>query len=268
MASYAIEAEGTVTITLDAVSVRRGRRSVLHEVSLEFQPGEIVALLGPNGAGKSTLLSAIAGDLPVSGGQIVMNGIPLPTLSFSQQAAMRAVMRQSFSLPFAFTVGDVIEMGVLSPTTYPHIVQKVLDLADLSDFADRPVTQLSGGEKQRTSLARALAQVLSSPNEHDPKFLLLDEPTASLDLKHQRAVVEISRQVAQENIGVITVMHDLNLAAAFADRVVVMADGRIKGAGSVEDVVREPLLQSVYDTPLTVFHKNGVPIVLLDAASP
>lgn len=237
------------------IRVAIGNKILLEDVHLKLAAGKVTALLGPNGAGKSTLLKVLSGTLPPDSGGIRLNGSPLPGWTSVQCARMRAVLLQDPQLPFAFTVEEVARMG-----RYPHlrgretgrdraIVRDSLEVADMLPRAERLYPTLSGGEKQRTHWARVLAQLESgdaSPRSMRGKCLLLDEPTSSLDLSHQHALLEHARELAACGAGVLVILHDLNLAAQYADELVLMQAGRIVAAGGAGAVMTPSVLKSVY----------------------
>lgn len=208
-------------ITAAGVSFHVGSRPIVDEVDLDLRPGELLALAGPNGAGKSTLLRLLAGDLSPSSGSIRVGDVPLVSLRTSEQARIRAVMPQHTSLQFAFTVRQVAEMG-----RYPHkpsgedreIVERALVRADVPQLAERSFLTLSGGEQALATLARVIAQ--------EAGVLLLDEPTASLDIRHREHVMAVARDAADGGATVCVVVHDLNIAAAYAHRIAVLDSGR------------------------------------------
>lgn len=230
------------------VSVRIGARKLLDDVSLEVRPGHTVAIVGENGAGKSTLLKVLAGDrLPArahASGGVNVSGRALSAWSLAERARLRAVLPQRPELAFAFTAREVAAFGRYPVSTRwrdprdREIVDAALDLADALHLADREVTTLSGGEQARVHLAAAFAQLWETDHPY-PRFLLLDEPTAALDLAHQHALLATARDfAASRNLGVLAILHDLNLAATYADRVVVLHRGRVLAQGSPIDVLQ------------------------------
>jgi iron complex transport system ATP-binding protein len=216
----------------EALVVVAQRRRLLDGVDVVVRPGECVAVVGPNGAGKSTLAKALAGEIVAAHGTVSLDGRPLREWEPRELARRRAVMPQDTAVSFAFTAREIVLLG-----RYPHcggrpgridhaIACDALDLADARAFADQPVTTLSGGERARVQLARAIAQVLGPCAA--PRYLLLDEPVASLDLKHQHAALRVTRELARERgVGVLAIVHDLNLALRYADRVVLLHEGRV-----------------------------------------
>jgi iron complex transport system ATP-binding protein len=236
--------------------VRVGDRVILSEIDLAVGHGEIVALVGPNGAGKSTLLRAISGEVRLSAGRIDIKGRPLAHYSPRELAQHRAVLSQHTNVSFDFSVEEVVAMGGsnASQGSLHGISRKVIERCDILHLLDRPVTRLSGGEQQRVHFARVMLQLLSAADNFKPGFLLLDEPTASLDLSHQLRMIEIAREIAKEGTGILLVIHDLNLAAMLADRVAMMKAGRIVATGRPESVIRDDMMADVFE----VRHAVGI----------
>lgn len=228
-----------------------GGRSLVSGVSLGVEPGELVAVVGPNGAGKSTLVRLIAGDLEPGEGTIELFGRPVGSYDARELARCRAVLPQQALVGFAFTAREVVRMGRhphrgrrRSVPDDPGCVDAALEAAAVAELADRRVTTLSGGEQTRVSLARVLAQ--------DTPLLLLDEPTASLDVRHQELVMDVARNLTARDCTVIAVVHDLNLAAAHADRIAVLHRGELRTFASPWEALRPRLLRSVFDHALDV----------------
>lgn len=253
---------GAVTLRAEQVAVRRGDRVVLDGVDLEVRVGEVLALVGPNGAGKSTLLAALAGDHPVAAGEVTVGDRPLAEFSAAALARRRAVLPQQHAVGFAFTALQVVRMGRAAWARTDRsrddetTVAAALAEADVTHLAHRPFPALSGGERARVALARVLAQ--------DTQTLLLDEPTAALDLGHQETVMQVVRGRADAGTAVVVVLHDLNLAAAYADRVCVLAGGRVAADGPPAQVLTGKLLTRVYHYPVRVHPHpgTGAPLVL------
>lgn len=253
---------GTVTMRAVDVSVDRGDRRVLESVSLDVRAGEVLALVGPNGAGKSTLLAALSGDTAVAEGTVELDDRPLDEWTGSEMARRRAVLPQQHTVGFSFTAAEVVRMGRTpwARTTLRDdddaAVDEAMAACDVQRFAQRPFSALSGGEKARVALARVLAQRTST--------LLLDEPTAALDLGHQEAVMRLAAQRARDGAAVVVVLHDLALAAAYADTVAVLADGGLTALGTPRKVLNEELLGRVYGHPVEVLThpRTGAQLVL------
>jgi len=249
-----------------SVSVRIGSKILLNDVSFALEPGSTVALVGPNGAGKSTLLRALAGELKPSSGNVRLKGQPVSAYPARVLSLHRAVLSQSITVTFPFTVAEIVQMGAGERTgpSVTALADNALAEVELSDFGDRIITTLSGGEQQRAHLARVLVQLACGEAAHGPGILLLDEPTASLDLKHQLDVLETARRCAARGITVVAILHDLNLAALFGQRVIVLDRGRIAGDGSPRETITDEMLTSIFGVTGAVGHAaaSGLPHVL------
>ncbi|MGV9313735.1 heme ABC transporter ATP-binding protein [Streptomyces sp. NPDC003691] len=253
---------GDVLAEASGVRVRLGGREVLAGADLTARSGEVLALVGPNGAGKSTLFGALAADLVPDAGTVLIAGRPSGSWAARDLALHRAVLPQSSALSFPFPVADVVAMGrapwagTVREDEDEAAVAEAMRATETEEFADRPFSALSGGERARVALARVLAQRTA--------LLLLDEPTAALDLRHQELVLRICRDRAAAGDAVVVVLHDLGLAAAYADRVAVLSGGRTEAAGPPREVLDAELLTRVYRQPVEVFPhpRTGVPVVL------
>ena len=255
-------AAGEVLLAATGLVVHLGGREVLSGVDVDVRAGELVALVGPNGAGKSTLLAALAGDVPASAGTISVDGAPLDAWSPLDLARRRAVLPQQVQVTFPFLVEQVVAMG-RSPWAGTDaedddeaVVAESLREADAAHLVGRTFPTLSGGERARVALARVLAQ--------RAQLLLLDEPTAALDVHHQELVLRALRARVAAGAAAVVVLHDLGLAAAHADRVVVIADGRVDADGPAHEVLTGDRLSRVYAHPIEVLPhpRTGVPLVI------
>lgn len=234
----------------DALRLTRNGRAVLDGVSIVLQPGVCAAVLGPNGAGKTTLVRALAGALTPDAGRVTLDGKPLAAFAASARAARIAYLPQARDAAWNMRVADVVALGrfharrLLSPETPADraAIARAMDEADIAHLADRGVRTLSGGEFARVALARALAA--------EATIILADEPIAGLDPAHQLRVMTALRRRAAEGAAVLTVMHDLTLAAQFCDRAVLIADGRIAADGPPDEVMTEETLYDVYGVRL------------------
>jgi iron complex transport system ATP-binding protein len=240
--------------------------TVLHSVDAHVEPGEVVALIGPNGAGKSSLLRVAAGVLRPSAGRVLLDGADVAELSARQRARRIAVVPQEGPVPNGLLVPEMVALGrtpyvrmLLGPTASDRrAVDWAIAVAGVEALADRFVDELSGGERQRVILARALAQ--------EPRLLLLDEPTANLDLHHQVAMLELVRGLTRERgLAVVAAVHDLQLAALYCDRVVMLSEGRVVSQGPPEAVLTPPLLEKTFRqrVVLSAHPTHGVPLVAL-----
>ena len=237
-------------LSVRGAGVRIDDATLLSGVDLDVRTGEILVVVGPNGAGKSTLLSVLAGDRAPDDGGAAWEGTPLGAVRTAELARLRGVLLQENRVSFPFRVVDVVRMG-RAPWTGTEaedrdeeVVASALTAADVTHLAARRYPTLSGGEKARASLARVLAQ--------EPRLLLLDEPTAALDVRHQTRVLAQARRHADAGGAVVVVLHDLPLAAAWADRVAVLDGGRLVADGPPAEVLTTELLSTVYDHPVDV----------------
>ena len=247
------------------LAVRRGAREVLAGIDLELCPGEVLGVLGPNGAGKSTLLGALCGELPPAQGQVWLDHRCLADWPGAERARRLAVLPQSSTLSFAFRVEQVVAMGRL-----PHasgrardgeIVEAALAAADASHLAGRSYLALSGGERQRVHLARVLAQLWPGGAG---QTLLLDEPTSMLDPLHQHTTLQATRAFAEQGAAVLVILHDLNLAARYCDRLLLLDGGRPQSLGTPEQVLRAEPLQAVFGLEVLVQRhpERGHPLIV------
>ena len=227
-------------IELHNVSAGYHGRAVLQGVDLAFAPGQVLALIGPNGSGKSTLLRAALGLVPCLGGEVLYDGVPLRRLSARQVAQKAAFLSQSRAVPNLSAQRMVLHGRF--PHLYReedrHIVRQALAAVDAVDLAARPVTELSGGQRQKVYLAMAIAQQTPS--------ILMDEPTTFLDIAHQLGVIELSRRLARQGKAVVLVLHDLPLALSGADRLAVLANGRLVRCGTPEEIYQSGVLEPVF----------------------
>ncbi|MDE4274893.1 heme ABC transporter ATP-binding protein [Phaeobacter gallaeciensis] len=250
------------------ITVKLGQRTILHGVDFAAEPGRVTAIVGPNGSGKTTLLRAMTGEIAHTG-RVLLNGQDTATLKPWELAAIRAVQPQSTSIAFPFTVLEIVRLGLSAGLSAGEtdLPMQALEAVDLGGFAGRYYQDLSGGEQQRVQLARVLTQVWQPVVDGSPRWLILDEPVASLDIGHQFTVMDLARRYAAQGGGVVAVMHDLNLTAMFADHVVLMQAGRIAATGSPAEVLTDQALAEVYGCPVPVntIPPGGMPFLLPQA---
>lgn len=262
-------------IDVNNIAVQIGRRIIIDGVSLSARPGKVTVIIGPNGSGKSTLIKAMCRDHAFSG-SITINGRDIVGTDLATAATLRAVLPQANSLPFPFTVREVVALGLTAgrPGVPLNALRSLPDAAlaqvDLTGFAGRFYGELSGGEQQRVQLARVLCQVWVPVLDGVPRFLFLDEPVSSLDIRHQLMIMDVARQYAAAGGGVIAILHDLNLAAMYADHIVALREGRVAGAGTPQEVLTDMLIARVFDCPLRVGALPGraIPFVLPQSVQP
>lgn len=255
-------------LALQGVRLERSGRKVLDGVDLAVRAGTLTALLGANGAGKSTLLAVLAGDLAPQAGRATLDGRPLERLGAGGLARCRAVLPQQSGLAFDLPVEEVVAMGAypfeaLSAPEVDALVDEALRLAGAADLRARRYETLSGGEQQRVQCARVLAQGLAARRGADAGYLLLDEPTASLDPRHQHSLLRTLAGLARERaFGILVVLHDINLAARWCDRLVFLAGGRVAADGPAGQVLEPAVLRAVYGMPARIVQDGGRKAVL------
>ncbi len=261
-------------IEAQGVSVSIGGKRIITGIDFEARPGEVVAIVGPNGSGKSTFLKAISGELTYSG-LIRFNGSDLAAMKPAQAATVRAVLPQATSLGFPFTVREVVKLGLLGGRSGAlagedeRLPERALAKVDLDGFGGRFYQELSGGEQQRVQLARVLCQVWAPVLDGRSRYLLLDEPVSSLDIRHQLGIMDIARDFARRGGGAVAILHDLNLAALYAERIYMMHAGRLAAAGTPSDVLNDPMLEKVFGCRLKVraLPAGDMPFVLPQSAA-
>lgn len=235
-----------------------GKKDVIRDVSIEVGKGEFVGIIGPNGSGKTTLLRLLNGILKPQKGCVLFEGQNLSAFKRKDLAKHMAMVPQNIESTFTFTAGQMVLMGRYAHLEHAlfergfdlQIAREAMQRTDTLPFAQRLFSELSGGERQRVIIASALAQ--------EPKLLFLDEPTANLDIKYQREIFEILNQLnREENLTVITAMHDLNLAALFCNRLVMIKHGQVVCDGHPAHVLKEELLSEVYETEVQTFQTDG-----------
>jgi iron complex transport system ATP-binding protein len=250
-------------ITLEHISYQAGERRILRDISLRVSSGELVAIVGRNGAGKSTLLHVIAGLLPVNHGDVRLDGQPLSHFTRKGVARQMALLPQQARIDFGFLVHDIVRMG-----RYAHrgrfrpsspidevVVQQAMEVTGTAFLSQRLITEVSGGERQLILLAQALAQ--------EPKFLLLDEPMANLDIAHQCHVVQLLQRLARDGMGVVAVMHDLSMAVRCFPRLILLDDGAVVGNGAATAVLNPDTIKRVFRVQARFYQdqEHGVPLL-------
>ena len=253
-------------LKIENVTIGYGRENILQNISLEARRGEILCLIGKNGSGKTTLLRGITGLLPLRSGSISFEGEDLSVMDPRKRARLVSVVPQAAGLPSGYTVYETVSHGRTPYLKWygklsradKEIIDHAITITGLEEFAFKEVSGLSGGEQQRVILARALTQ--SSP------VMILDEPTNYLDLHYQVTLLELERDICKKDgLTVIVIIHDLNLAARFADRIAILNNGSIAETGTPKAVLREDLLSRVYDTPVRVLNDPREGLIILPA---
>ena len=254
-------------LSIQSLTINYGPRSILRDITFDVQSGEVVALIGPNGVGKSTLIRAISGNLPIAQGRVLIDERDLHRLPIEQRAQLIAVVPQAVRLPELFSVLDTVLMGRTpylgwlgrESATDRSVAFEAMKRTSTLELASRHIGELSGGEQQRVMIARALAQ--------SARTLLLDEPTAHLDLKHQASLLNLVGGLAHdEGYAILIALHDLNLAALYADRVALLSNGHVVALGTPDEVLTTEQLSPVYGLHISVYEHpaHGTPLVLAD----
>lgn len=251
------------------ISYSIGKKKILQDVNAEFLPGELNMILGPNGSGKSTFLKIFSGELDGFAGEVYYGSKKLNTLKKEELAKERAVMSQQPELTFPLTVEEVVMMG-----RYPHFVfnpakkddsicEEVIERMNLLHFKDRNYLTLSGGEKQRVQFARVLAQIWEQP-ANGLRYLFLDEPLNNLDINYQQEFLQITKKFTQGNTVLVAVMHDINIAIQYADKLFFLKEGEVAAHGSPSAILNEELIENVFGVKTTIIKNpvTGSPLVI------
>jgi iron complex transport system ATP-binding protein len=242
-------------LSVSSIDIVAGKALLVKSLSLGLSPGTVTAVVGPNGAGKTSLLKALSGELKPTSGSVQLQGKDLSHWSVQERARMIAVLPQQSLLNFSFQVGEVVALG-----RHPHhsgarrdaqIVEQALAAVDAVTLKQRDYTTLSGGEKQRVHLARVLAQLWQEEHGRE-RYLLLDEPTAALDLAHQHMILRAARAMAEDGVGVMVILHDLNLAAHYADSVIILDNGTLVASGDAHSVLTKTNIEQVFSIAVTL----------------
>lgn len=237
-----------------ALTLVKGGKRLLDNIDLQLRPGEFVAVLGPNGAGKSTLMHCLSGAEQGTG-EVRMDARCPSALSAFELAMQRAVLEQTPRVIAPFSVETLVQLGIPQELT-SHEVTAITDRAlrrlDLEALRQRPIARLSGGEQHRTHMARVMAQLWAGQRLGGGRYLLIDEPTASLDLQHQITVLKAARNAAAQGVGVLAILHDISLAASVAQRIVLLKRGRVVADGCPRAILTGPRLSELYGVPIRV----------------
>jgi iron complex transport system ATP-binding protein len=255
-------------LRVENIHYQVGSKKILQGISTDFEPGLFHIIVGPNGSGKSTFLKVFSGEMKPQQGHVYYDGQNIQEIKKQELAKKRAVMSQEPELHFPLSVAEVVLMGRYPHFDFrPHVQDEVICkhamvLADIGHLAERDYLTLSGGEKQRVHFARVLAQV--GGNEHTGKFLFLDEAISHLDLKHQKQVLDITKNLCDENFTVIAILHDMNLSLAYADRILFMKEGRIAYEAKNKNEVTPGILKDVFDVEARIINagNDSRPVVI------
>ena len=251
------------TLDVKTLTVSLSGRDIVRQISFEARAGEVTAIAGPNGSGKSTLLKAICGEYR-HGGDVHLNGHDLRRVPAHVLARFRAVLPQSSAIAFPLTVTELVRLGGAGMPPPDSRVREALARVGLNGFGGRQYQSLSGGEQQRAQLARVLCQIWEPVGPEGPRWLFLDEPVASLDIHHQLMIMDLAADYAKAGGGVVAVMHDLNLTAMYAARVLALKAGQVIACGTTAETLTTEVLSEVYSCPLRVgaVPPPGTPFIL------
>ena len=233
-------------------------KRIIKDISLEISLGEVVSIIGPNGAGKSSFLNVLSGDIKPTSGSVSFDETNLKDISIQERSFMRSVMSQSQQIVYDFSVKEIIEMGWLDrgiasySGNFKEAVMKVAGECSVHNLLEQKFNTLSGGEQRRVHFARTLIQLWRPSNSHDPRYMFLDEPTANLDILHEQNLMKLVRSKAMEGIGILLILHDLNLAAKYSDKLVIFKNGSLIKSGSPEEVLQSKVLTEVYGLDMEV----------------
>lgn len=242
-------------LVADSLTFKIGQRAIVKDISFSIRPGELLVILGANGAGKSTLFRLLSGERSPAAGSVKLNEKIITEYTPAELALKRAVLNQQNIVNMAFTVSEIVMMG-----RYPHyrstpslrddeIGKEVMELTGIADFAERSYLSLSGGEQQRVQLSRVLAQIWDIPHA----LLLMDEPVASLDLQYQQQTLAIAKMLTKRGFMVISILHDINLAGQYADRIIMLKNGRKWYDGTVAEVLSAKNIYEVFEINSDVY---------------
>jgi len=246
-----------VVVSCQNAGLRVAGKDLISNIKLDIARGKITAVVGENGAGKTTLLDVLAGDLKVTSGKVFYGDVLIEQINLSKLAQRRAYLRQQQSLEFGFKVRDVVQLGRLPFVQESGVVQEVIAALALEDLLERAYTTLSGGEKQRVQIARVLAQVWQRSGAQGTEIpeegivCLLDEPLASLDLRHQHHLLRLLRGLADQGLAVVLVLHNLQIAAEHADHIVLLKSGALIAQGAANEVFTDGFMQQGFDMRLS-----------------
>jgi len=261
----------TALLEAQSVSMMVGGATLVDAIDLRIKAGEMVAIVGPNGAGKSTLLRMLSGDLRPTRGRVALKQREIHSYPSRLLAHHRAMLSQHVNVTFPFTVEEIVHMGAgdAGRAAAQRLVDAALEEVGLTPFSHRQLPTLSGGEQQRAHFARVLVQLACGERLHGPGLLLLDEPTSSLDMRHQIDLVETARRRAQNGTAVIAVLHDLNLAMRFADRIVLLHRGKLAVDGGRTEAITAETIRRIFEVDVTVdYTDQGVPFLLPQTMRP
>ena len=247
-----------MSINIDSVSLNINGINIIKDISFTMNPGELITILGPNGSGKSTLLRVISGDLLPTKGEVTIDNVPLSNMSFKTQALKRSVMSQSQQILYDYSVQEIIEMGWVdyADSSGVELIKQKCIKAAKDCFVDhllkRNFNTLSGGEQRRVHFARTLLQIDHQYDSIGNRYMFLDEPTANLDLLFELQLIRLLKAKAEKGIGVLLIIHDLNLASKFSDKIAILKKGKLSAFGEPFEVFKSKTLSDIFGLAMDV----------------
>ena len=247
-----------MSISIDSVSLNINGANIIKDISFTMNPGELITILGPNGSGKSTLLRVISGDLLPTKGEVAIDNVPLSNMSFKTQALKRSAMSQSQQILYDYSVQEIIEMGWVDYAdngSVEIIKQKCIKVAEecfVDHLMKRNFNTLSGGEQRRVHFARTLLQIDHQYDSIENRYMFLDEPTANLDLLFELQLIRLLKAKAEKGIGVLLIIHDLNLASKFSDKIAILKKGKLSAFGEPFEVFKSKTLSDIFGLAMDV----------------
>ena len=252
-----------MSITANNISLSYKDKDILKNIDIDIKKGEIITILGPNGAGKSSLLNIISGEIDINKGEVYYEDSRLSELNIQERAYMRSVMSQTQPIVFDFSVREIVEMGWLDKGNLRYsdnmnlAISGVLNDCDIQHLENRKFNTLSGGEQRRVHFARSLIQLWRASDNKDSRYLLLDEPTANLDLFHQINLMKMLKELSKDGVGILVILHDLNLAFKYSDKIAMIKNGSIIAYNEPKKIIDQNILSEVYDLTFDIQVKDS-----------
>ena len=247
-----------MSIYSEKISLKYNDKSILEDINIEIKKGMILSILGPNGAGKSSLLNILSGDIESNIGNVFYDNTDIKNISIQERAFIRSVMSQNQPIVFDFSVRDIVEMGWLDKgnirysNNINNAIIGVLNDCEIAHLEKRKFNTLSGGEQRRVHFARSLIQLWRESDNKDSRYLMLDEPTSNLDLSHQIKLMNMLKKLANDGVGILLILHDLNLAFNFSDYIAIIKNGKLFAYDKPLNIINKNILEDVFELTFTV----------------